>query len=56
MIFDAALYIAVMVPGIVIGISTPIALVTLFDWLNPMIAAVWPMAGPRRNCIWAGAR
>ncbi len=43
-IFDALLYIAVMVPGIVIGISTLIALVTLFNWLNPVIAAAWPMA------------
>jgi spermidine/putrescine transport system permease protein len=43
-IFDALLYIAVMVPGIVIGIATLIALVTLFDWLNPLIAALWPVA------------
>lgn len=42
--FDALIYIAVMVPGIVIGIATLIALVTLFDWLNPLLAAVWPMA------------
>ena len=44
-VFDALLYIAVMVPGIVIGISTLIGLVTLFDWLNPLLAAVWPLAG-----------
>lgn len=44
MIFDALLYIAVMVPGIVIGISTLIALVSLFDWLNPIITSVWPLA------------
>ncbi len=44
LIFDALLYIAVMVPGIVIGISTLIALVSLFDWLNPVIALVWPQA------------
>ena len=42
--FDAMIYIAVMVPGIVIGISTLIALVTLFDWLNPVLAALWPLA------------
>lgn len=42
--FDALIYIAVMVPGIVIGISTLIALVTVFDWLNPVIAALWPLA------------
>lgn len=44
MAFDALIYIAVMVPGIVIGIATLIALVTLFDWLNPLLAAVWPVA------------
>ena len=42
--FDAMIYIAVMVPGIVIGIATLIALVTLFDWLNPILKAVWPIA------------
>jgi spermidine/putrescine transport system permease protein len=41
-LFDAALYIAVMVPGIVIGIATLIALVTLFGWLNPFLAALAP--------------
>lgn len=43
-IFDALIYIAVMVPGIVIGIATLIALVTVFDWLNPLLAALWPVA------------
>lgn len=43
--FDALIYVAVMVPGIVIGIATLIALVTLFNWLNPVLAALWPMAG-----------
>jgi len=43
-IYDALIYIAVMVPGIVIGIATLIALVTLFHWLNPLIAAIWPLA------------
>lgn len=41
-IFDAMIYVAVMVPGIVIGIATLIALVTLFDWLNPLLAALFP--------------
>ena len=36
--FDALIYIAVMVPGIVIGIATLIALVTLFGWINPLLA------------------
>ena len=42
--FDALIYIAVMVPGIVIGIATLIALVSVFDWLNPLLAAIWPVA------------
>jgi spermidine/putrescine transport system permease protein len=41
-IFDALIYIAVMVPGIVIGIATLIALVTVFGWINPMLAVLWP--------------
>ena len=45
-LFDALIYIAVMIPGIVIGISTLIAIVTVFGWLNPLIAAVWPWDGP----------
>jgi spermidine/putrescine transport system permease protein len=40
--FDALIYVAVMIPGIVIGIATLIALVTVFDWINPWIASVWP--------------
>ncbi|MFO1068990.1 MAG: ABC transporter permease [Geminicoccaceae bacterium] len=43
--FEALVYIAIMVPGIVIGIATLIALVSLFDVLNPLLAAVWP-GGP----------
>ena len=45
-LFDALIYIAVMIPGIVIGISTLIAIVTVFGWLNPLIAAVWPWESP----------
>lgn len=41
-VFDAIIYIAVMIPGIVIGIATLIALVTVFDVLNPWLAALWP--------------
>lgn len=42
--FDALIYVAVMVPGIVIGIATLIALVTVFGWVNPVIDALWPLA------------
>ena len=41
-LFDALIYVAVMVPGIVIGISTLIALVTLFGWINPILASLFP--------------
>jgi len=36
--FDALIYIAIMVPGIVIGISTLIAFVSAFDAVNPYLA------------------
>jgi spermidine/putrescine transport system permease protein len=39
-LFDALIYIAIMVPGVVIGISTLIAFVTLFDIVNPALEAV----------------
>lgn len=38
-LFDALLYIAIMVPGIVIGISTLIAFVTVFGIVNPWFEA-----------------
>ena len=40
--FDAVIYIAVMIPGIVIGIATLIALVTVFGVVNPWLATLWP--------------
>ncbi|WP_298922358.1 ABC transporter permease [uncultured Roseobacter sp.] len=40
-IFDALIYIAVMIPGIVIGIATLIALVTVFDVMNPWLESLW---------------
>ncbi|MEC5292590.1 ABC transporter permease [Aurantimonas sp. C2-6-R+9] len=41
-LFDAVIYIAIMIPGIVIGIATLIGLVTVFDILNPLLEALWP--------------
>lgn len=41
-IYDALIYISIMIPGIVIGIATLVALVTVFDLLNPLLAALWP--------------
>lgn len=43
-VYDAVIYVAIMVPGIVIGIATLIALVTVFNFANPVIAALWPQA------------
>ena len=40
--FDALTYCAIIVPGIVIGIATPIAFITLFDLLNPLLQAIDP--------------
>ena len=42
-VFDAAIYIAIMIPGIVIGIATLIALVTVFGFLNPLLSEWWPL-------------
>ncbi len=41
-LFDGLIYVSIMIPGIVIGIATLIALVTVFDILNPMLVALWP--------------
>jgi len=41
-LFDGLIYISIMIPGIVIGIATLVALVTVFDFLNPVLAALWP--------------
>jgi spermidine/putrescine transport system permease protein len=43
--FDGLTYVSIMVPGIVIGISTLIALVTVFGIINPALTAIWP-GGP----------
>jgi spermidine/putrescine transport system permease protein len=40
--FDGMIYVSVMIPGIVIGIATLVALVTVFDVVNPMLASIWP--------------
>jgi spermidine/putrescine transport system permease protein len=47
-IYDAVIYTAIMIPGIVIGIATLIALVTVFNFLNPLLASYWPGVKPPR--------
>ena len=41
-LFDGLIFVSVMIPGIVIGIATLVALVTVFDFLNPILASIWP--------------
>ena len=41
-LFDGLIYVSIMIPGIVIGIATLVALVTVFDFLNPLLATMWP--------------
>ncbi len=40
--FDSLIYVSIMIPGIVIGIATLVALVSVFDLLNPILATLWP--------------
>lgn len=42
-VYDSLIYISITIPGIVIAISTLIALVTLFDFINPYLALLAPM-------------
>ena len=41
-LYDGVIYVAIMVPGIVIGIATLIALVSVFNIANPALEAIWP--------------
>ena len=45
--FEQLTYVAIIVPGIVIGISALLFLVTLFNWLNPWLAFVLADRAPR---------
>lgn len=46
-VFDQLTYVAIIVPGIVIGISSLLFLVTLFGWLNPWLAYLFGPDGPQ---------
>lgn len=43
MIFDSLIYIAIMIPWIVFGIATLVALATALDFINPLIKTLWPV-------------
>ena len=51
-LFELLTYVAIIVPGIVIGIATLIFLVTAFDWLNPWLAY---LGGPDAPHLGLGA-
>lgn len=51
-LFELLTYMAIIVPGIVIGIATLIFLVTAFDWLNPWLAF---LGGPDAPHLGLGA-
>lgn len=44
-VFDAITYIAIIIPGIVIGIATLIFFVNLFGWVNPWLEFAWAVGG-----------
>ncbi|WP_242217114.1 ABC transporter permease [Shinella zoogloeoides] len=46
LLFDGLLAAAIVVPGVVIGIATLVALVAVFGAVNPAIAALWPGERP----------
>src|SRR5688500_12631264 len=45
-VYDVLIYSAIIIPGIVIGISTLVALNTLFGLVNPLFAAIAGADGP----------
>ncbi len=43
-VFDAITYVAIIIPGIVIGIATLIFFVNVFGWVNPWLDYLWTSA------------
>ncbi|TIV77443.1 MAG: ABC transporter permease, partial [Mesorhizobium sp.] len=54
-VFDGLLGAAIVVPGVVIGISTLVALVQLFGVVNPFVAELWPGDQPPRLALGYGS-
>lgn len=46
MVFDLLTQVAILIPGIVIGIATLVFFVQSLDWLNGWINYLWPSPGP----------
>ncbi len=54
-LFDGLFAAAIVVPGVVIGIATLVALVEVFGFLNPLLAAVWPGEQPPKLALGFGS-
>jgi spermidine/putrescine transport system permease protein len=54
-VFDGLFAAAIVVPGVVIGIATLVALVEVFGFINPLLAAIWPGAQPPRFTLGYGS-
>ena len=48
-LYDGLIYIAIIIPGIVIGIATLIFFVQFFGWLNPLLQTQFGPSAPRVN-------
>ncbi|HET7678474.1 MAG TPA: ABC transporter permease [Candidatus Limnocylindrales bacterium] len=51
-LYDTLAYVAIVIPGIVIGIATLVFFVNVFGWLNPWLRYLWP-GGPERAPVLA---
>ncbi|QRM45909.1 ABC transporter permease [Rhizobium sp. BG4] len=54
-LFDGLFAAAIVVPGVVIGIATLVALVEVFGFINPVIAAIWPGDQPPKLALGYGS-
>jgi spermidine/putrescine transport system permease protein len=54
-IFDGLFAAAIVVPGVVIGIATLVALVQVFGFINPLLAAAWPGEQPPKLSLGFGS-
>ncbi|MBB3593631.1 spermidine/putrescine transport system permease protein [Rhizobium sp. BK529] len=54
-IFDGLFAAAIVVPGVVIGIATLVALVEVFGFINPVVAAFWPGDQPPKLTLGYGS-
>ena len=43
--FDVLTYVAIIIPGIVIGIATLLFFVNMWGWVNPILAGLWDTLG-----------